>query len=207
MYQGEGLVQRAGREALTLMQRLQTLYRSLDIDESRYPKATRPLSELAGLVKAGLEPSVAWLDVTGWDTHKGQGNAQSGHLSKLIDVWARGLAAFRQDLGAHFERVTVLVMTEFGRTVRANGTGGTDHGHGSVMLLLGGGVRGGRVHGSFPGLGPGQLYQDRDLRITTDFRTVFAEVAAYHFAISDPTVLFPEFAPSAPLGLFQPRPV
>jgi uncharacterized protein (DUF1501 family) len=137
-----------------------------------------------------------------WDTHRAQG-ASRGLLANNFQNLAQSLAAFRQDLGADFARTLVLVVTEFGRTVRENGTGGTDHGHGSVMFALGGNVRGGRVYGAWPGLEEDQLHEGRDLAVTTDFRDVFAEVASKHLGVSDTSALFPGHAtdPAHALGL------
>jgi uncharacterized protein (DUF1501 family) len=116
----------------------------------------------------------------------------------------RALSAFRADLGPDFERVVVVVMSEFGRAVRQNGTGGTDHGHGNAMLVLGGKVQGGRVLGDFPGLAPEQLFERRDVPVTTDFRDVLGEVCERHLGLSDASPLFPGYAlvPAKRLGLF-----
>ena len=103
------------------------------------------------------------------------------------------LAAFRADLGPAFERVVVVVMSEFGRTARENGTGGTDHGHGNVMLVLGGTVQGGRVLGNLPGLAADQLHEERDLPVTTDFRDVLAELCERHLQLPDASSLFPGY--------------
>jgi uncharacterized protein (DUF1501 family) len=159
-----------------------------------YPKQSAALRDVACLIKADVGLSVAWIDVGGWDTHQGQGSSESGRLAPLLEHLSQGLAAFRKDLGSRLERVLVLIMTEFGRTVKQNGTGGTDHGHGSAMLLLGGAVRGRKVYGRFPGLAPEALYEGRDLAVTTDFRDVFAEVATKHLRVKDVRDVLPGFA-------------
>jgi uncharacterized protein (DUF1501 family) len=111
------------------------------------------------------------------------------------------LAAFHQDLGDRIEDVMVVTMSEFGRTARENGNRGTDHGHANVMFALGGRVRGGKVYGRWPGLAPEVLYEGRDLDLTTDYRSVCAEVLARHLGQKDLTRIFPNFRAPAPLGL------
>jgi uncharacterized protein (DUF1501 family) len=103
------------------------------------------------------------------------------------------LRAFHDDLGDRIEDVVIVTMSEFGRTVKENGNGGTDHGHGNVMLALGGPVQGGQVYGRWPGLEREQLYEARDLAITTDFRTVLGEVVTKHLGARDLDVIFPGF--------------
>ncbi|MEJ0010034.1 MAG: DUF1501 domain-containing protein [Alphaproteobacteria bacterium] len=124
------------------------------------------------LPRALQRPRVAVLEASGWDTHFRQGTTD-GQLALRLGDLAKGLAAFPAGLGAAWSRTTVIVVTEFGRTVAENGTGGTDHGTGSMMLVLGGNVRGGQVLGKWQGLASGDLYQNRDLMPTTDMRSVF----------------------------------
>lgn len=182
---------RAGREALI------AIARARDIPKPKpdpdYPKAARPLAEVAELIKAGVGLRAAWIDVGGWDTHQGQGNAANGRLPGLLDGLGRSLAAFRRDLGDRFADVVVLTMSEFGRTVRQNGTGGTDHGHGTAMLVLGGSVKGKRVYGRWPGLEPADLHEGRDLAVTTDFRDLFAELARKHLGVESLDTIFPGY--------------
>jgi uncharacterized protein (DUF1501 family) len=194
----------AGRDALTAARHLRELdlARYVPEHDAAYPKESGALREVAALIKADVGLEVAWLDVGGWDTHQNQGTGDAGRLARVLDPWANGLAAFRRDLGARFRDVLVLVMTEFGRTVRENGSGGTDHGHGSVMFLLGGRVRGGAVYGRFPGLSPDALWEGRDLAVTTDFRDVYAEVARHHLRLSALDAILPGHAPGPELGLF-----
>ena len=151
------------------------------------------LAAIAQLIKADVGLEVAFTDVGGWDTHVGQGN-QQGQLATRLGEFAAGLAALDRDLGDRMEQVLVLTMSEFGRTVRENGNRGTDHGHGNAMLVLGGRVSGGRVHGRWPGLAPEQLFEGRDLAVTTDFRSLFAEVAIRHLGVPITAPLFPGFA-------------
>jgi uncharacterized protein (DUF1501 family) len=155
-----------------------------------YARDTQDFADVAKLIKANVGLETAWLDLGGWDTHRGE-NAE---LPRNLERLARGLSAFRADLGPAFQRVVVVVMSEFGRTARENGTGGTDHGHGNVMLVLGGNVHGGRVLGNLPGLAPDQLFEGRDVPVTTDFRDVLAELCERHLRLSDAAPLFPGFA-------------
>jgi uncharacterized protein (DUF1501 family) len=164
---------------------------------AEYPQQGLRLRDAAQLIKSNLGVEVVWLDIAGWDTHAGQGGA-AGTLAKRLDELARSLAAFRADLGERFADVTVLTMTEFGRTVAQNGTGGTDHGHGSLMMVLGGGVAGGQVAGKWPGLEPEQRFEGRDLAVTTDFRDLFAEVCAHSLGARDFSRIFPSYTPRFP---------
>ncbi len=150
------------------------------------------LLQVAQLIKAGLGLEIAFVDVTGWDTHVNQGSGQ-GQLAGRLDDFATSLAAFAQDLGERMADVVVLTMSEFGRTVKENGNAGTDHGHATAMFVLGGPVRGGRVAGSWPGLAPEQRYQGRDLAVTTDFRDLFGEVVARHLGVEQLDAVFPGY--------------
>jgi uncharacterized protein (DUF1501 family) len=127
---------------------------------------------------------VGFMSVGGWDTHVGQGGAR-GALANRLRLLAQGLDALAHGLGPRLQNTVILVMSEFGRTVRQNGTQGTDHGHGNVIWLLGGRVRGGQVHGVWPGLEPAALHEGRDLAITTDFRQVLAAVLSGHMGLSE----------------------
>ena len=151
------------------------------------------LRDLARVIKGKVGLEVAFLNVGGWDTHVLEGGSE-GQLARLLGDLAGALAAFRTDLGPEMERVCVLTMSEFGRTVAENGSGGTDHGHGTAMLLLGGPVAGGRVYGRWPGLAADQLFEGRDLMVTTDFRTLFAELLVHHLGNPDVAGVFPGFA-------------
>ena len=159
-----------------------------------YPKGGlgRRLFELAALVKSGQSVQVAATDIVGWDTHVGQG-AQRGQLANRLDHLGKSLAAFAKDLGPRFGDVCVAVVTEFGRTVRENGTRGTDHGHGSTMLVLGGGVRGGKVYAQWKSLDDANLFEGRDLPVTTDFRAPLAALLTGHLGATDVHRIFPGF--------------
>jgi uncharacterized protein (DUF1501 family) len=169
---------------------------------AQYPPGRfgQALRQIAQLIRADVGLEVAFADSGGWDTHVGQG-AEQGQLANRLRELGTGLAAFAQDLGDRMADVVVLTMSEFGRTVAENGNRGTDHGHATAMLVLGGGVRGGRVHGRWPGLSPERLFEGRDLAVTTDFRALFAEVATRHLHVPA-APLFPGFTPpTPPLGL------
>ena len=148
------------------------------------------LRQIAQLIKAGLGLEIAFADMGGWDTHVNQGSDQ-GQLALRLAELGQALAAFATDLGERMSEVCVLTMSEFGRTVRENGTGGTDHGHGTAMLVLGGTVRGKRVVGRWPGLGADARYEGRDVAVTTDFRDLFGEILTRHLGARDLTAVFP----------------
>jgi len=150
------------------------------------------LRQIAQLIRAGVGLEVAFTDVGGWDTHAGEGGSE-GQLANRLRDFGDAIAAFARDLGSRMADVTLVTLSEFGRTARENGNRGTDHGHANVMLLLGGGVRGGRVYGRWPGLAPDRLYEGRDLAVTTDFRDVFAEVLASRMGIADLAAVFPGY--------------
>jgi uncharacterized protein (DUF1501 family) len=153
------------------------------------------LRQVALLVKAEVGLEVAALDLGGWDTHFAQGGSD-GLMAGLLRDLADGLAAFHADLFDHGDRLTVVVMSEFGRRLAENASLGTDHGHGSAMLLLGGNVVGGKVHGRWPGLADGQLVGPGDLAVTTDYRDVLAEVCLKR--LGNPAVgeIFPNYTPT-----------
>lgn len=159
---------------------------------ARYPRSPLGigLQQIAFLIKSNVGLEVAFAESGGWDTHVQQGTAV-GSFARRADDLARSMAAFWRDLGEHRDDVVVMTMTEFGRTVAENGSGGTDHGHGSCLFVLGTGVEGGRVHGQLPELAPENLYEGRDLPVTTDFRAVFSEVARKQFRLGEEAELFP----------------
>jgi len=199
------LLQETGRETFDAVDMLSTaaLERYRPAAGATYPGSPLgdALRQVAQLVKADVGLEVAFAESGGWDTHVAQGTAQ-GSFARRADDLARSIAAFWTDLGAERDRVLLMTMTEFGRTARENGSGGTDHGHGSALFLLGGDVAGGRVHGRFPGLREEDLYEGRDLPVTTDFRSVFAEVAARHLGVEEPARLFPGWREER-VGLFR----
>ena len=152
------------------------------------------LASAAGLMLARADgPRVAALEIGGWDSHAGQMGALKAPLARLD----QGIDALRTSLGSAWSQSVILAMTEFGRTARMNGTGGTDHGTGAVAFLAGGAVKGGRVAGTWPGLRPGQLFENRDLAPTTDLRSVIAGVLCAH--LSMPRSALARVFPGAPL--------
>jgi uncharacterized protein (DUF1501 family) len=162
---------------------------------AEYPKSPfgNSLKQIAQLVKSDVGLEVAFTDVGGWDTHAGEGGAQ-GQLGNRLRDYGQAIAAFTKDLGSRMADVTLVSVSEFGRTVRENGNRGTDHGHANVMLLLGGGVKGGKVYGRWPGLDGSDLYENRDLAVATDFRDVFAEVLEKRSGLRDLKPVFPGYA-------------
>ena len=162
---------------------------------SQYPRNPfgNSLLQIAQLIKAGVGLEIAFTEIGGWDTHVNQGNSR-GQLANLLQQFSHGIAALYQDLGQRMDDVVVLTMSEFGRTVRENGNRGTDHGHANAMFVMGNSVRGGKVYGQWPGLKSDQLYQERDLALTTDFRDVFGEVATRHLGSTDAKTVFPNYS-------------
>jgi uncharacterized protein (DUF1501 family) len=160
-----------------------------------YPKTPfgQHLRQIAQLIKSDVGLEIAFADVGGWDTHVNQGGS-TGQLAGRLDDFAKSIHALVSDLGDRMADVTIMTMSEFGRTARQNGNGGTDHGHASAIFVIGGDVKGKQVHGRWPGLAPEQLYEGRDLALTTDFRSVFSEVAAKHLGAKKLDALFPGFA-------------
>ena len=149
---------------------------------------------LAQLFRGKTQPQIAFLALGGWDTHVNQGSSQ-GQLARQLQPLGQGLAQLVRDLGPMFADTTVVVMSEFGRTVQENGNRGTDHGHGNVLWVLGGQIQGGQVYGPWPGLESAQRYQGRDLAVTTDFRAVIASVLTRHLGLTtaDLTQIFPGY--------------
>ena len=136
---------------------------------------------------------VACVDLGGWDTHVQQGGAD-GQMPRLIDEFAKGLAAFYADMQEQMKRITIVTMTEFGRRLQENNSKGTDHGHGSAMFVMGGGINGGKVYGDWPGLSKDSLYGPGDLAITTDFRDVLGEIVQKRLLNSDLATVFPSYS-------------
>ena len=173
---------------------------------AQYPRSPfgQALKQIGQLTKADVGLEVAFADVGGWDTHVNQGSSQ-GQLANRLDDFARGLVALVTDLGSRMADTVILTMSEFGRAVGENGNRGTDHGHGNAMMVIGGGVRGGKVFGAWPGLAPEKRYEGRDLAVTTDFRDVFGEIVVRHLGVGDPRAIFPGYTidPARFPGLFS----
>jgi uncharacterized protein (DUF1501 family) len=161
---------------------------------ANYPKGRfgDSLRQLAQLIKANLGVQVAFADIGGWDNHVNEG-ATEGQLANVLSDFSQSLAAFWTDLGDLGEDTVVVTMSEFGRTARENGNRGTDHGHANVMFVLGGPVKGGKVYGRWPGLDQSQLYEGRDLALTTDFRQVIGEAVARHMGNKNLADVFPGY--------------
>jgi uncharacterized protein (DUF1501 family) len=162
---------------------------------ANYPRTPfgNALLQIAQLIKGGVGLEVAFTDIGGWDTHVNEGN-QQGQLSNLLRQFSSAIAALYTDLGQRMDDVVVLTMSEFGRTARENGNRGTDHGHANAMFVVGNSVRGGKVYGDWPGLKSDQLYEGRDLALTTDFRDVFGEIAGKHLGATNLKAVFPGYA-------------
>jgi uncharacterized protein (DUF1501 family) len=161
---------------------------------ANYPKGRfgDSLRQLAQLIKANLGVQVAFADIGGWDHHVNEGSTE-GQLANVLGDFSQSLAAFWTDLGDLGEDTVVVTMSEFGRTARENGNRGTDHGHANVMFVLGGPVKGGKVYGRWPGLDQSQLYEGRDLALTTDFRQVIGEAVARHLGNKNLADVFPGY--------------
>ena len=150
------------------------------------------LKQLAQLIKANLGVQVAFADIGGWDHHVNEGSTQ-GQIANVLRDFSQSISAFWTDLGELGEDTVVITMSEFGRTARENGNRGTDHGHANVMFVLGGPVKGGKVYGRWPGLDQSQLYEGRDLALTTDFRRVLGEAVYRHLGNRALDSVFPDF--------------
>ena len=159
------------------------------------------LRQIALLIKSDVGLEVAFTESRGWDTHVQQGTTNGSFNRRARDL-ADSIAAFWRDLGQHRDEVVLTTMTEFGRTVKQNGSGGTDHGHGSCLFVLGNKVRGGEVHGGIEGLDQDLLYEGRDLPVSVDFRSVFSELAGAHLGVPTGQELFPGWQGSS-IPLFQ----
>jgi uncharacterized protein (DUF1501 family) len=168
----------------------------------QYPNSAfgQALLQTAQLIKSNVGLQVAFADVGGWDTHANQGSAR-GQLANRLRDFGDGLSALYRDLGDRMRNVVIVTMTEFGRAIRQNGSGGTDHGHASCLFVAGGPVKGGKVYGRWPGLAPEQLYEGRDLALTSDFRAVFSEILASHMGAKDVSKIFPGFKQTSSLKI------
>jgi uncharacterized protein (DUF1501 family) len=198
LYQGSatGVVATSSEEGFEAVRMLKTANPAQYVpgNGTDYPRGPlgNALRQIAQLIKADLGTEIAFADVGGWDTHVNQG-ASEGQLAARLAEFGRSLAAFTRDLGERMADVAVLTMSEFGRTVSENGNAGTDHGHATAMMVLGGGTRGGRVLGTWPTLDPSKRFEGRDLAVTTDFRDLFGEVLTSHLGATDLSAVFPGY--------------
>jgi len=173
---------------------------------AQYPRSRfgQSLQQIAQMIKANIGLEVAFLDSGGWDHHVNEGGVQ-GQIANLLRDLGQGLAAFHRDMGDRMAEICLITMSEFGRTAHENGNRGTDHGHANCMFILGGNLNGGKVYGKWPGLSDGQLYEGRDLALTTDFRVVLSEAVERWLGAKDLGAVFPGFAndPKKYLGLVK----
>jgi uncharacterized protein (DUF1501 family) len=196
LYVGNDQLSIIGQETLEVMDTIATL------DPLGYTPATDllypetdfglGLKQIAMLIKANVGLEVAAIDLGGWDTHFAQGGSE-GYMANLMKELSNGLAAFHADTTDQANQLSVVVMSEFGRRLAENGSLGTDHGHGSLMMLMGGNVVGGKVHGQWPGLSEGQLVGPGDLAVTTDYRDVLAEVVSKRLNNKAVNQIFPNY--------------
>jgi uncharacterized protein (DUF1501 family) len=148
------------------------------------------MKQIAQLMKADLGVEAAFADIGGWDTHHNQGGV-NGDLANRLKEFSESISAFWRDMGDDAESITLVTMSEFGRTAEQNGTGGTDHGHANVIFVLGGSVKGGEIYGKWPGLAKEQLNEGRDLAVTTDFRQVLGEIVFQALGTANLELTFP----------------
>ncbi|MBC8159587.1 MAG: DUF1501 domain-containing protein [Roseiflexaceae bacterium] len=196
IYRGEGLLAGAGQQTLAALALLEKLNpgQYKPADGARYPESPYGLAlqQIAQLIKADVGLQVACADIGDWDTHVNQGGSEGEFAANLAEFGA-GLHALYADLAAYHSRITVVTMSEFGRRLTENGGGGTDHGHGNAMFVMGGGLAGGKVYGSWPGLQAEQLDGPGDLAITTDIRDILGEIAQKRLGNPDLDGLFPGY--------------
>jgi uncharacterized protein (DUF1501 family) len=198
-----------GRETFNAIKVMQSIQKTAytPANGAGYPggRLGQSLQQIARIVKADVGLEVAFTDVGGWDTHVNETGAQphTGQLANLLRDFGDALAAFSQDMGDRMADITVVTMSEFGRTAKENGDRGTDHGHANVMFVLGGTVRGGRVYGTWPGLEREQLYEGRDLNVTTDFRSVLSELVMKQMGNRELATVFPGFSGASLRGILS----
>jgi uncharacterized protein (DUF1501 family) len=195
-----------GRETFEAMAMLETIQRQNYVPSggAEYPRSRfgQSLRQITQLIKSDAGVEMAFADVGGWDHHVNEVGAAAGQgqLASLLRDYGQALTAFWQDMGDRMNDVVLVTMSEFGRTAHENGNRGTDHGHANCMFVIGGPVKGGRVYGRWPGLQNEQLYDGRDLALTTDFRDVLGELVARHMGTPALDGVFPGYQPKF-LGL------
>jgi uncharacterized protein (DUF1501 family) len=200
------LIHAAGRETFEAVAMLQAVQRQryTPATGADYPRGRfgQSLQQIAQLIKSDVGVEMAFADIGGWDHHVNELGARpsEGVLANLLREYGQSLSAFWNDMGDRMNDVVVVTMSEFGRTARENGNRGTDHGHANSMFVMGGGVKGGKVYGKWPGLEREQLYEGRDLALTTDFRDVLGELVSGHLGNPSVQTVFPGYNPKV-LGL------
>jgi uncharacterized protein (DUF1501 family) len=208
MYNGDTLLHRAGARTLDSLSIVSPL-----VEQEYQPsngafynddELSFQLKTVARMIKLDAGLRVATVDYGGWDTHEYETDGNGGYIAELLGNLASGLSNFYLDLDSSYaDRLSVVVISEFGRRLVQNEAYGTDHGHGSVMFTLGGGVNGGQVYGAWPGLHNDQLYDHADLAITTDYRQVLSELLARRLGNTDVSTVFPGYSPAGDLGIFR----
>jgi uncharacterized protein (DUF1501 family) len=194
------MIQTAGRETFEAVAMLQAIQRQqyTPAAGADYPRGRlgASLQQIAQLIKSDVGVEMAFADIGGWDHHVNE----APQLTNLLGEYGQALTAFWKDMGDRMNDVVLVTMSEFGRTAHENGNRGTDHGHANSMFVMGGGVKGGKVYGKWPGLQREQLYEGRDLALTTDFRDVLGELVSGHLGNASVTSVFPGYSPKF-LGL------
>ncbi len=193
----------SGEVTIKALRRFKEIQAKAGKSQVKYPTSGfgPKLQGIAQVIKSGEPMEVAAADWNGWDHHINEGN-EDGRIAQMLGSLSQSLASFMKDIGEHRKRTVVVVMTEFGRTCRENGNRGTDHGHGGLMLTLGGPIKGGKVYGKWPGLEDKDLNQNRDLAVTTDFRDVFNEVLKKHMDVKRISKdFFPNYKPGKGPGI------
>ena len=199
MYAGtvDKVMNGTGRETFDAVKLMQSIQKQTYTPGSgaKYPSSRfgQSLQQIARLVKADVGLEVAFTDFGGWDTHVNEVGQKPtvGQLANLLTDFGNSLAAFYQDMGDRMSDVVLVTMSEFGRTAKENGTRGTDHGHANAMFVMGGDIHGGKVYGDWPGMAEEQLYEGRDLNLTTDFRDVLGELVTRHLGNRQIASVFP----------------
>jgi uncharacterized protein (DUF1501 family) len=189
---GDQILHATGEETFDAVKMLRTANPAQYTARAEYPNSEfgNSMKQVAQLLKANLGVEAAFTDVAGWDTHQNQGSV-NGQLANRLRDFSDSIAAFWRDMGDDAENITLVTMSEFGRTAHENGTGGTDHGHANVMFVLGANIHGGKVHGRWPGLDREHLNEGRDLALTTDYRQVLGELVSNTMGATNLDLVFP----------------
>jgi uncharacterized protein (DUF1501 family) len=208
MYSGETLLHRAGLRTLDSLGIVSPLvgqdYQPSNGASYNDDEISQQLKTVARMIKLDTGLRVATVDYGGWDTHEYETDGNGGYIADQLGKLASGLSNFYLDLDSGYtERLSVVVISEFGRRLVQNEDYGTDHGHGNVMFTLGGGVNGGQVYGAWPGLHNDQLYDHADLAITTDYRQVLSELLTRRLGNADVASIFPGYTPTGEMGIYR----